>query len=144
MAVFTHRQDVLFQHCDPAGIVFYPRYFEMLNATVEAWFDQRLGTSFAAIHGPMGLSVPTVAIEVHFSAPSRLGDALEFRLRPTRVGRTSAGLAIEAVGDRGDRRLSMTSTLVCVDKETGRPVRWPEALAAALAREHEQQEQGDA
>ncbi|MEL6103010.1 MAG: acyl-CoA thioesterase, partial [Pseudomonadota bacterium] len=26
---FQFLQKVLFKHCDPAGIVFYPRYFEM-------------------------------------------------------------------------------------------------------------------
>ena len=29
---------VRFGDVDPAGIVFYPRYFEMLNAAVEDWF----------------------------------------------------------------------------------------------------------
>ena len=30
---FSHEQRVRFGHCDPAGIVFYPRYFEMINLT---------------------------------------------------------------------------------------------------------------
>ena len=31
---FIAQRKVRFQHCDPAGIVFYPRYFEMLNSVV--------------------------------------------------------------------------------------------------------------
>ena len=31
---FTIRRQVEFNHCDPAGIVFYPRYFEMISAVV--------------------------------------------------------------------------------------------------------------
>ena len=31
---FTMPQKVQFKHCDPAGIVFYPRYFELLNDTL--------------------------------------------------------------------------------------------------------------
>lgn len=27
-----------FNHCDPAGIVFYPRYFEMVNSVIENFF----------------------------------------------------------------------------------------------------------
>ena len=38
MAVFETVIPVRFQHCDPAGIVFYPRYLEMINQTVEEWF----------------------------------------------------------------------------------------------------------
>ena len=39
---FTYPHKVLFRHCDPAGIVFYPRYFEMMNDTVEAFFGTAL------------------------------------------------------------------------------------------------------
>ena len=35
MKVFSFSQDIGFRHCDPAGIVFYPRYFEMMNDAVE-------------------------------------------------------------------------------------------------------------
>ena len=34
---FEFRQTIGFKHCDPAGIVFYPRYFEMFNDCVEAF-----------------------------------------------------------------------------------------------------------
>ncbi len=124
------RQRVLFQHCDPAGIVFYPRYFEMANALVEHWFDA-LGHSFALLHGPMGLSVPTAELSVTFTAPSRLGDDLDWTLHLTRLGRSSARLSIGA--DCGEQqRLAMTSTLVCVTKDTGRPTGWPADLRAAM------------
>ena len=36
-----------FNHCDPAGIVFYPRYFEMTNSVVENFFADVVGRSFA-------------------------------------------------------------------------------------------------
>ena len=35
---FTLTHTVRFGDCDPAAIVFYPRYYEMLNATIEEWF----------------------------------------------------------------------------------------------------------
>ena len=127
-------QPVLFRHCDPAGIVFYPRYFEMLNDTMEAWFGDRLGWPWPSLHGPDGMAVPTVAVEVHFSAPSRHGDLLTFTLRVTRVGRTSVGLSIVATCG-GEVRLSATQTLVCIAKETGRPVAWPEDIRERLEEE---------
>ena len=128
--MFRLRQRVLFQHCDPAGIVFYPRYFEMTNALVEGWFDA-MGHSFARLHGPMGLSVPTAALSVSFTAASRLGDDLDWTLRLARLGRSSAGLEIGAECG-GEQRMTMTSTLVCVTKETGRPTGWPAELRAAM------------
>lgn len=130
---FVQPIKVLFHHCDPAGIVFYPRYFEMINIVVETWFDERVGLSFEAMHRE-GSAVPTARIEIAFTAPSRHGDRLEFRLRPTRVGRTSLGLAVEAAAGP-ERRLEMTSALVFVTKPAMRPAPWPEVVAAALRRE---------
>jgi 4-hydroxybenzoyl-CoA thioesterase len=39
-------QKVLFKHCDPTGIVFYPRFFEMINDAVEAMFSDLLDRPF--------------------------------------------------------------------------------------------------
>ncbi len=38
---------VEFNHCDPAGIVFYPRYFEMANSVVENFFRDEVDYPFA-------------------------------------------------------------------------------------------------
>jgi 4-hydroxybenzoyl-CoA thioesterase len=131
---FTLQQKVRFQHCDPAGIVFYPRYFEMINATVEEWFAQRLGVPFETLHGPLGAAVPTASMKVDFHAPSRLGDFLEFRLRPTRIGRSSVGLSIEAYCGP-EKRLSMESTLVFTKEGAGKPDSWPEDLRARISQD---------
>ena len=134
MSDFRLQQKVRFQHCDPAGIVFYPRYFEMVNATVEEWFAQRLGVPFARLHGPLGAAVPTVSVSAEFRAPSRLGDVLEFRLRPTKIGRSSVGLSIEAYCD-AEQRLSLESTLVFTKAGVNGPESWPEDIRARIAQE---------
>ncbi|WP_300033103.1 thioesterase family protein [uncultured Roseobacter sp.] len=125
--IFQHNIKVLFQHCDPAGIVFYPRYFEMVNQTVEEWHEAGLGYSFAQMHLKRGHGVPTVSIGAEFSAPSRMGDVLTWRLTLQKLGRTSAHLMVEAhCGD--ELRMTATPVLVSVDMKTGRPVPWPEEM----------------
>ena len=89
---FAKDQKVLFRHCDPAGIVFYPRYFEMINSVIENFFADVLGYSFARITVQDRCSVPTVRIEVDFRAPSRLGEKVDFALEVGRIGRASAQL----------------------------------------------------
>ena len=127
---------VMFQHCDPAGIIFYPRYFEMINATVEEWFEH-LGYPFSEMHGAAGTGIPMRHIEVSFEAPSRLGEMLAFDLSPRAPGRTSLGFSMVAHG--GDvRRLVCTGTVVHMDKASGRPKPWPEMIRAAMAREAEE------
>jgi 4-hydroxybenzoyl-CoA thioesterase len=135
--VFTQR--VRFQHCDPAGIVFFPRYFEMVNATVEEWFAERLGLPFAELHGPTGEGVPTASIRADFRAPSRLGDLLEWRLAPRRLGRSSCELDLRATCN-GELRAEFVQTLVWVDMASGRPRSWPEGLRARIKQELEARE----
>lgn len=126
---FHFPQKVLFRHCDPAGIVFYPRYFEMINDCVEAFFDAVLGCPFESLHGTG--AVPTVALETTFPAKSRHGDRLDLALTCERVGRTSLGLKIAATCG-GETRFTSRSTLVFVDA-SGRPAPWPDAVRARLA-----------
>jgi len=121
---FVSRQSVRFAHVDPAGIVFYPRYFEMLNAAVEDYFAQGVGVDFAVMHLERHLGVPTVKLETEFAAPSRLGDVLDFRIEVMRVGRSSADLAVE-VRCGAETRIRVRLVLVCMDLKTGRPEAWP-------------------
>jgi len=134
MAAFTYIQKVMFQHCDPAGIVFYPRYFEMVNATVEEWFDQVIGFGFPIMHGPLKVAVPTAALSVAFTAPSKLGDVLEFCLIPTRIGRSSLELEITARSG-AEQRLKTTVTLVFTKHGAGKSVAWPDDLRAKIEKE---------
>ena len=125
---FVMRQKVLFKHCDPAGIVFYPRYFEMINDCVEAFFDEAVGVPFEKLNSEGG--VPTAEISVRFARPSRHGDRLEIALTCTKVGRSSLGIEVEATCE-GEQRFLSRSTLVLVDG-TGRPRAWPEAIRTRL------------
>lgn len=123
--MFDYPQPVLFRHCDPAGIVFYPRYFEMINDVVEAFFAH-LGMPFYVLHPEA--SVPTAHIEADFKAPSRHGDTLAFCLTVVRLGRSSVTLDLAASCD-GQPRLTARATLVHI---TDTPTPWPDALRAAL------------
>lgn len=124
---------VEFNHCDPAGIVFYPRYFEMTNSVCEGFFRDEVGVPFAAMMAARN-GVPTARAETDFRAPSRLGEVLDWTLDVERVGGASVGLRLEAhCGD--EHRL--TARLVLVWVREGRPVPWPDAMRAALARHQE-------
>ncbi|MCE8013006.1 thioesterase [Billgrantia desiderata SP1] len=123
---FTTQRKVRFEHCDPAGIVFYPRYFEMINAVVEDWFSEALNCSFAELISS-GRGVPTVSLQTQFHAPGRLGEILYFSLVPQALGRTSLTLEIIAT-HQDQRRLTAQVTLVLIDLGTGRPQPWPDPI----------------
>ena len=118
-----------FNHCDPAGIVFYPRYFEMVNSVIENFFADVVGRSFASMHNGESNGVPTVAMEAVFQKPSRLGDKVRFTLRVERVGGSSVRLVIQGFGANG-LRMQVTMTLAWIVGMKAAP--WPEEMRAAL------------
>lgn len=126
---FELRQKVLFRHCDPAGIVFFPRYFEMMNDCIEAFFSEVLGHPFEDLHRDS--AVPTAQIETRFVKPSRHGDVLVLQLMILQVGTSSASYRMTAVcGD--EMRFDTKATLVHVDAG-GAPSPWPTPLRKQLS-----------
>ena len=74
MNYFIKQEKIRFEHIDFAGIVFYPRYLEMLNALVEDWFEEALHRPFHKMHETNG--IPTVDLKVQFKKAARLGETL--------------------------------------------------------------------
>lgn len=75
---FTKQEKIRFKHIDYAGIVFYPRFLEMLNDLVEDWFEEALERPFSKMHETNG--IPTVDLKVQFKTAARLGETLTKKL----------------------------------------------------------------
>lgn len=131
--IYRRRIPIEFNHCDPAGIVFYPRYFEMTNSVVENFFREVIEYPFARQMAE-GIGTPTVRVEMEFRAPSRLGELVDFTLAVTRLGRTSMRVRITAhggPGTDGSLRLNGDLTLVMADLR-GRAIVWPDPIWSRL------------
>jgi 4-hydroxybenzoyl-CoA thioesterase len=121
---------VEFNHCDPAGIVFYPRYFEMTNSVIENFFGEVMHYPYAQMVMVERCGTPTVRIEADFRAPSRLGDRLDFSLEVRKVGRTSVNFRLEAHVE-GELKLTADLVLVWVNADLT-PQPWPQVLQDGL------------
>ena len=76
--------------CDPAGIVFYPRYFAIFDASTAALFAVALGEPkirWTARFGIVG--IPMVDTRAKFSVPSAYGDVVVIESRVTAFRRSS-------------------------------------------------------
>lgn len=131
---YSRHMRVEFNHCDPAGIVFYPRYFEMTNSLCENFFREVVGYPYSAMMAD-GIGVPTVRIETHFAAPSRLGDVLDWRLFVEKLGKTSVTFRAEAWCEAA-LRVTVHLTLVWLSP-SHRPAPWPAAIRACLLAQQE-------
>jgi 4-hydroxybenzoyl-CoA thioesterase len=134
----AYRSTVLvrFAHCDPAGIVFFPRFLEMFNNLVEDWCREKLLVSFSEIHERRGWGLPTVHLEVDFFAPCVLGEVLAASLIVRRVGTSSIGLEIELRGPDGSERVLGNTVLVLIDAKSRRPVPIPDDIRSRIAAFH--------
>ena len=115
MTTFSTEIQVRFNHVDAAGIVFYPRYYEMLNQVIEEWCEQALDFGFKDLHGQFSGGLPLAKNEVTFLKPSRLGDILKFELSVKKLGSSSIALRIEASEDK-QKRLNAEMLLVFVTR----------------------------
>lgn len=128
---FTMQTPLRFAHCDPAGIAYYPRYFEILDAGVEDWTEMALGVSRAVMHRDMALGTPAVELNASFAAISRHGDVLDLAIAVGAIGRTS--LTLDAtVTSSGEPRFTARLKIVLMDLKAMRAVPWPDAWRTRL------------
>jgi 4-hydroxybenzoyl-CoA thioesterase len=131
--VFVRDKRVRFQHCDPAGIVFYPQYFVMIHELMEDWFTEALGTDYAALVRDQGRGMPAVKIECEFLAPNPLGDVITFELSVARLGASSVTVLVQGKA-RGEPCLRATVVNVHSSLHPLKALAFPEALRAKMQR----------
>ena len=118
---FVKNKRIRFSHCDPAGIVFYPRYAELCNEVVEDWFQEALGVDFHTFHEKLRLGLPVVRSTIDYLATSTYGDELTFRLQVKAIGNSSMNLHINASGN-GQERIRADFRVVMMSMDSMRAV----------------------
>lgn len=124
---------VRFADCDPAGIVFYPRFLEMFNNLVEDWCSAGLKFSFDDIVIKSGWGLPTVHLEADFIAPSRLGEVLTAKLFVRSLGTSSIKADILLCGADATERVRGKVVLVLMDRRSSRALAFPDALRIRIS-----------
>ena len=112
MASFIYRRQLTIEwgQCDPAGIVFNPRFFEMFDASTWLLFEAVLGVKpqeLAATYGIIG--IPLVDARANFLKPAKFGDAIEIASRVSEFRRSSFDV---------EHRLSVNGELAVEGGET--------------------------
>jgi 4-hydroxybenzoyl-CoA thioesterase len=128
---FTRSVPIRFSHCDPAGIVYFPHYFNMFNGLIEDWYTQELGFDYAKLIMGSRYGFPFVHIECDFKIPSRIGDVIDLTLLVERIGRSSLGIVIVCHRD-GLERLRARMVTAMMSLETGTAVQLPQPLRDAI------------
>jgi len=98
---YTNRRSVTIHwgDCDPAGIVFNPRFFEIFDASTALIFEAALGINKREMLAKFDAAgIPLVKTEAEFLKPLRYGDTAIVESTVT-FGRTSFGVEHKIVRD---------------------------------------------
>jgi acyl-CoA thioester hydrolase len=120
---------VYYEDTDAAGIVYYANYLKFAERARSEFLRSR-GIGNRALQEKDGVVFAVRRVAVEYLAPARLDDLLEVRSRITGVHGASIDAEQDVLRD-GREIVKLTLTLACV-AESGRPVRVPAAVVAAL------------
>ena len=125
---------VRFGDCDPAGIVYFPRFFNFFHGCFEDFFRDCAGVTYQQVIHVERVGFPVVHIEADFKVPLRQGDVTEVELVVKKLGSTSITCRYR-VFNRATGHLCGESTIttVVVNLDTLKPLPIPEKYRAVFA-----------
>ncbi|WP_026869818.1 acyl-CoA thioesterase [Inquilinus limosus] len=130
-AAFTAAQPIRFEHCDPAGIVFFARTFGMMQIAVEDWFVAGLGLDYHGIIRDRRVGLGYVRAECDYLKPLRMGDRLDLTVLVEAMGRSSIGLVLHGHRD-GEPVLAGRLVLVTTDLDEAAAIPIPADIREAV------------
>jgi 4-hydroxybenzoyl-CoA thioesterase len=112
VASFTYRRQLTIEwgQCDPAGIVFNSRFFEIFDTYTWKMFEAALGVKPHDLSYAFGImGIPLVDARANFIKPVKFGDAVEMASRVSEFRRSSFDV---------EHRLSVNGELAVEGAET--------------------------
>ncbi len=139
--VHRHPIEVRFGDCDPAGIVYFPRFFDFFHQAMESWFAAHLEVDYGEVIMGRKIGFPAVHTEADFARPCAFGERIVVELRVEGMGRSSLRLAyaVRGAADPADSppRVVGKTVVTAFDLEPShasyrRAIPIPEGLARAI------------
>jgi 4-hydroxybenzoyl-CoA thioesterase len=112
VASFTYRRQLTIEwgQCDPAGIVFNSRFFEIFDTGTWHMFEAVLGVKPHELAGTFGIiGIPLVDARDKFITPIKFGDVVDLATRVSEFRRSSFDV---------EHRLSVSGALAVEGAET--------------------------
>ena len=116
---------VRWSDCDPAGVVYYPNYFTLVESALLAFLEHR-GTTWVALMRELGLGFPRVEAHARYLGPASASDRLRVEIRVAEI--RSSGLRLAFAMSHPDGRGVADGEIAFVAVPHG-----PRAKAGAVA-----------
>lgn len=132
-APVTIRRRVLWGECDPAAVVYTPRFADYF-ASARDWF-LRIGLDvFDRPHpAKAGLSFPMRALAFDFKSFLAADDIFDMQVTVTAISTRTFTILVSASHNDGRPSFTAIGTQVCVDQVTRSAVPLPERVVSSLS-----------
>ena len=129
---FSRERLIRFSHCDPAGIVYFVNFFDMVGGVVEDWFREAISLPFQEMHLERRIGFPIVNTGCEFFRPAHLGDTLHLELAIAKLGRSSIEFVIDG-SVAGEEKFRARHKVAMVSLESWRALPIPEDMRAKMS-----------
>ncbi len=128
--MFTVKKRINFYDCDPAGILFYARMFELNHSVYEQMIDSfNLKDDYWQSRN---FVVPILKTNGEYIKPVKAGDVISISLSVTLLKQNSFELTYEWFNSKGELSAEARTVHVFLDKITWKKIKIPEGIRIAL------------
>ncbi|HEX6957407.1 MAG TPA: thioesterase family protein [Ferrovibrio sp.] len=107
---YTVRRIVKWGECDPAGIVYTPRFLDWVLEAAESFFAEVVGVDWFQLNQKYGLGSPSVSVKLDFRKPIQFGQPFTIEVLVRRLSRSTITYAMR--GRNGAHELCFEAELV--------------------------------
>ena len=132
--MFETKRIVEFGMCDSAGILFFPRLFELTHSAYEEFIlrSDLLNNYFENEE----IAIPLISATSDFQEPIRLHEVLNINIKVLKIGNSSFQLKTIFLDEENNGMAIVTTTHVFVDKHNFKKVNIPDEFLILL-KEHQ-------
>ncbi len=130
--MFVHKTKINFYDCDPAGILFLGRVFEICHAAYEAMINGfKLDEDY---WNNDEYVAPVLNAESHYHKPIKYGDTITVALRITNLKSSSFEISYKCINENLEECCEVKTVHVFVDKKTWNKIPMKKEISEGLSR----------
>ena len=134
---FVIQRRIAFRDCDPAGVVYTPRFLDPIaTSAVDLFVQALIGRPTDRVAPFDKIGFPAKAVEIVFHHPTRLDELVDIKLSIKTIRKRTFTVLASAYNQTNDHLFDAALTLIAIAKGEWRSVDLPSELLQRLAPYH--------
>ena len=139
--MFKTKKRINFYDCDPAGILFYGRVYELCHSAYEDLISGiRLEENYWDNEEYV---VPILNSEAHYHKPMKYGETISVEVKVSKLKSSSFELEYELKNEAGEKCTAVKTVHIFVDKSTWKKQKIKKNVRAGLKKYYLSKEEND-